>query len=218
MAETLKRAYALIESKDVNDGDRVLRGIATSASVDRMGDVILAEGVRMHGGDIPLFLYHDSTKTVGRAKFGKPTKDGIPFEARLPKVTEDGTLKQRVDEAWQMCRYGLITAVSVGFRPMDDAYEIMKNGGIKFLEIEVLELSLVPVPAQPDAVIQSIKSADPAARSALIQQIKTADQTARRSMYGAHGTRTGVGHATGKSGSPEVSGTHRASRPFFIPE
>jgi HK97 family phage prohead protease len=175
MTEITGRAYALIDGRSFNEGKRQITGIATSPSVDRMGDIIVPEGVQV-AKDIPLFLYHDSEKTVGRAKLHKATKNGIPFEASLPIVEEAGTLKDRVDEAWQMLGYGLITAVSIGFRVIGDGYEMLKGGGIKFLATEVLELSLVPVPAQPDAVIQSIKSADPAARELLLAQIKSADQ------------------------------------------
>lgn len=210
MAEQTTRAYSLIEVKSFDEEQRVIRGIATSMTVDRMGDIVVPDGVRV-AADIPLFLYHDSTKTVGRAKFGKPTKNGIPFEARLPKVEEEGLLKQRVDEAWQMCRYGLITAVSIGFRALEDAYEIMKNGGIKFLEVEVLELSLVPVPAQPDAVIQGIKSADPTARETLIEKIKSADQAARRAASGAKAGGVVSRSVAGSSGfRPDVSGTSKS--------
>lgn len=215
MADKHFRAYSLIETKEWDGDKRVIRGIATHPSTDRMGDIVEMDGVQV-ADDIPLFLYHDSTKTVGRAKFGKPTKNGIPFEATLPKIDEEGALKSRIEEAEQMVRYRLITAVSIGFRALE--YSYIENGGIRFTECEVMELSLVPIPAQQAAVIHSVKSAGPSARAALIQQIKTADQTARRSMYGAQGTRTGVGHVTGKSGYPEVSGIHRASRPFFIPE
>jgi HK97 family phage prohead protease len=182
----MERAYSLLTVKDFSDEQRVIRGIATSPRPDRVGDVVEPMGVSV-AADIPLFLYHDSKKTVGRARFGKPTKDGIPFEATLPKVTEAGALKDRVDEAWQMVRYGLITAVSIGFRVLNSKVESLKDGGLRFLETEVMELSLVPVPAQPDAVIQSVKSADPAAREILIEQIKSADQAARRAASGASG-------------------------------
>jgi HK97 family phage prohead protease len=210
------RAYSLIETKEYDDDEQVIRGIATSPSVDRMGDIVEMDGVRV-APDIPLFLYHDSTKTVGRAKFEKPTKKGIPFEAKLPKVVEEGALKARIDEAWQMVRYKLITAVSIGFSA--EEYSFIEGGGIRFLECEVLELSLVPVPAQPDAVIQSFKSADPASREALLQKIKSADQAARRSLQGAHGTRQVVRRDAGKAGYPDASGPkHPASAGFLMPE
>lgn len=196
------RAYAFMETKEASDDKRVIRGIATSATVDRMGDIIEMEGVSV-AADIPLFLYHDSTKTVGRARLEKPTKKGIPFEAKLPNVTEEGLLKDRVDEAWQMCRYGLITAVSIGFSASE--YSFIEGGGVRFLDVEILELSLVPVPAQPDAVIQSVKAHDPAARSALIKQIKSADTA----LLAASGREQGG--ASGRDLSPGASGIRKSA-------
>lgn len=155
----MHRAYSMVEVRSVDDEKRVLKGIATTPRVDRMGDSIDPMGVEV-ASDIPLFLYHDSTKTVGRAKFGKATKSGIPFEASIPHVPESDSkvLKDRVDEAWAMLKHRLITAVSVGFRALEDGMKPLKGGGWEFLKTEVMELSLVPIPAQPDALITGIKS------------------------------------------------------------
>lgn len=171
----MNKAYSLLELKSLDEDQRVIRGIATSPRPDRVGDVVEPDGVTV-AADIPLFLYHDSTKTVGRATFGKATAAGIPFEARIPHVAEPGILKDRVDEAWGMVRYGLINAVSIGFRALDGAVENLKSGGIRFLKTEVMELSLVPVPAQPDAKIVSIKSLTKEQRDELITVIKAFDK------------------------------------------
>lgn len=163
----IHRAYSILEVKEFDGEQRVIRGLATSPVPDRAGDIVEPMGVKV-APDIPLFLYHDSTKTVGRARFGKPTKAGIPFEATLPKISEPGLLKDRVDEAWQLVKYKLVTGVSIGFRVMNDAYERLKDGGIRFIETEVLELSIVPVPMHQLAQIETIKSADQAARRAAL--------------------------------------------------
>lgn len=148
------------EVKDFKEDERRIIGIATSAAEDRVGDVVEPMGAKFES-EIPLFLYHDSRLQVGTAKLGKPTKNGIPFEAMLPKVIEDGSLKELVDEAWQRVKYGLLKKVSIGFRVLNDAYEIIKEtGGLRFLETEILELSLVPVPANPQAAITAFKSLD----------------------------------------------------------
>lgn len=171
----MKKAYSLLELKSFDEDERVIRGWATSPRPDRVGDEVMPEGVTSAAGGIPLFLYHDSTKTVGRAILGKATPEGVPFEARLPAVSEPGILKDRVDEAWGMVRYGLINAVSIGFRTLDGAVESLKSGGVRFLKTEVMELSLVPVPAQPDARILSVKSLTEAQRDDLIESVKEFD-------------------------------------------
>jgi phage head maturation protease len=187
----LNRAYSIVDLKSVDDEQRVIRGMASTPSVDRMGDIVEPLGARA-ASDIPLFLYHDSNQTVGRTRLGKPTKAGIPFEASIPHVKEAGRLKDRVDEAWQMLKYRLITGVSIGFRPMADGVERMKDGGMRFKDFEILELSLVPVPAQAEATITSIKSLDNAARAASGHQRSVATSP------GASGTAT-TGHSTNRS-------------------
>jgi phage head maturation protease len=77
---------------------------------------------------IPLLLHHDSRLPVGTVKLNKATKAGITFEAQLPDISEPGTLKDRIEEAWASVKAGLIRGVSIGFRALDDGIEVMKNG------------------------------------------------------------------------------------------
>ena len=186
----MNRAYSLFTIKSIDEEQRVIRGMATTPSTDRVGDIIEPLGVKV-AKSIPLFLYHDSRETVGRAFLEKPQKDGVPFEARIPKVSEAGRLKDRVDEAWQMLKYRLITGVSVGFNVLNDAYEVMKDGGYRFLETEILELSLVPIPANAEATITSIKSID--------QAQLAASGRALSASPGVSGTSKGIAHSPNRN-------------------
>lgn len=168
----MNRAYSLLSVKRVDEDARVITGTATTPSVDRMGDIIEPLGVKFKN-PLPLLLFHQSDSPVGTVRFAKPTADGIAFEAKLPNVTEAGKLKDRVDEAWQSLKAGLIRAVSIGFRaldPFDETVERIKGGGLRFLKTEVLELSLVVVPANQDATIDVVRSLDTAMRAATGQQ------------------------------------------------
>jgi prohead serine protease len=156
------RAYSLIEVKSVDEEQRIIRGIATTPTLDRIGDVVDPMGAVIRGS-INLFLYHNTNLPVGSVDFGRPTKKEIPFEAQIPDVREDGTVRDRVNEAWHSVKYRLLRAVSIGFNIIDDGVELLKNGGLLFTKWEMLELSLVGVPANPDAVITAFKSANPAA-------------------------------------------------------
>lgn len=152
------RAYAILEVKDLSEDRRTLSGIATTPTPDRVGDVIEPLGVQV-APVIPLLLFHDATKVVGSVRFGTPTKTGVPFVAQLPFIDEPGALKDRVDEAWGMVKHKLITAVSIGFRAIGKV-ESLASGGLRFLQTEVIELSLVPIPAQIEATITSVKALD----------------------------------------------------------
>lgn len=109
---------------------------------------------------MPLLWQHSHDQPVGHVTFAKPTKTGIPFTAQLPIIKEAGRLKDRVDEAIQSMKYKLVAAVSIGFRALKGGAEVMKDGGYHFKSWEWLELSLVTIPAQSEAVITAIKSID----------------------------------------------------------
>lgn len=165
-----RRAYSYLTIKAVNDEKRIIRGIATTPALDRVGDVVEPLGVKFKN-PMPFLWQHDAHKPIGTVKFDKPTADGITFEAELPTLDEPGTLKDRVDEAWQSIKLGLVRAVSIGFRAIE--YSFIENGGIRFTETEVYELSAVTIPAQAEAVMTSIKNMD-AAGLAVIKSFDTA--------------------------------------------
>jgi HK97 family phage prohead protease len=153
------RAYSLFEVKSVNEDQRIITGLATSPTPDRVGDVVEPLGVKFKN-PLPLLWQHRSDQPVGTVKFDKPTKNGITFTATMPKIAEPGPLKDRVDTAWGEVKAGLVRGVSIGFRELE--YARIENGGLRFLESEVLELSLVTIPANAEASIQTIKSIDSA--------------------------------------------------------
>lgn len=153
----MDRMFSLIDVKSVNDGERVIKGIATTPSTDRMGDVVEPLGASF-AEEIPLLWQHQHDQPVGHVRFGKPTKAGIPFTATIAQISEPGELQARVDLAWQSVKSLLVRAVSIGFRAIEYAFK--DEGGIHFLKTEILELSLVTVPANVDCTITSIKSID----------------------------------------------------------
>ena len=163
----MNRAYSILNVKGMTDDDDFvyIEGIASTPSVDRQGDVVEPEGAKFTT-PMPLLWQHDASKPVGHMTFAKPTKSGIPFKAQIPKIAEPGTLKDRVDEAIQSLKYGLVSAVSIGFKIMENGYDVMKGGGWKIKDWEWLELSLVTIPANSEALISSVKAIDLAALSA----------------------------------------------------
>lgn len=161
------RAYSVLETKmfDEDDDKFYIKGMASTPTPDRMKDIVDPMGAKFKT-PMPLLWQHNHEKPIGLMTFAKATKDGIPFEAEIPKIKEAGTLKDRLDEAIQSIKYKLVAAVSIGFRPIEDAYEFMENGGIHFKEWEWYELSAVTIPANAEAVITAVKSVDKALLSA----------------------------------------------------
>lgn len=161
MEEVIYKATSLLTEKSFEDGDHfVIRGFATTPTPDRVGDVVVPDGIVFRSNDIKLHLYHDTRLPVGNAIFRQPAKKGIPFEGRLPYVKEDGVVKDRVNEAIHSIKYDLISAVSIGFRAIDGQVDILQSGAYKFKKWEIIELSLTSVPMNPEATFQAMKSID----------------------------------------------------------
>ena len=53
---------------------------------------------------MPLLWQHRADEPVGMVEFAQPTKEGIPFRARLAQIDEPGELKSLIDKAWQAVR------------------------------------------------------------------------------------------------------------------
>src|ERR1044072_8859349 len=105
-----------LEVKGLNEGERTLLGTATTRNVDLMGDVVESSGaLYSEPPNIPLLWMHNHTMPVGVVDRLHKSDDSIRFQARIAKVSEDGALKTRTDEAWQTLRAGLIKGVFLGF-------------------------------------------------------------------------------------------------------
>lgn len=137
--------------------------MASTPETDRAGDVVEPLGARF-APEIPLLLHHNKQTPVGVARL-RATAAGIEFEAELPIVAEAGAVRDEVDRAWTSIVHKLIRGVSIGFKPFEDAIERLKSGGLRFLKSEILELSLVTVPANQSATVAVVRSLDQAASS-----------------------------------------------------
>jgi hypothetical protein len=214
------KAYSLLTVKSIDEEKRIITGIASTPTADRVKDIVEPMGAKFKV-PMPLLLYHNGTLPVGTVDFAKPTKEGIPFRASLPNVKEEGTVKERVNEAWHSLKYKLLAAVSIGFNPLEGGVELMKNGGLRFKAWEWMELSLVSVPANPDAVILGFKSmdseeihkalgtnpSDEKERNELINKIKSADTALQAASGHKH---------VGEAKPPGVTGTKTAAKSGFF--
>lgn len=154
----MNRAYSFLEIKAVGEEERTISGWATTPDVDRVEDVIEPLGVTFKN-PLPLLWQHEHDKPIGLVQFGTPTAKGVPFTATLPKIEEEGKLRDRIEEAWQSIKSGLVRAVSIGFRSLEDE-RIAGSWGTRYIRTEVFELSAVTIPANASATITSIKSFD----------------------------------------------------------
>lgn len=152
------RAYSLLEIKDLNEEQRIITGIASTPTPDRMADVVMPAGAQFKL-PIPLLWQHDSDCPIGQVTDAKVTKSGIEVVASIAKgVSED------IDKAWNLIKAGLVRGLSIGFRGLEQD-SIPNSWGIIFNKWEWLELSCVTIPANAEATITSVKKFDTKASS-----------------------------------------------------
>ncbi|MGF6467606.1 HK97 family phage prohead protease [Paraburkholderia youngii] len=169
-------AQSLVTINRAVDESRIIEGIASTPATDRYGDIVEPEGA-VFRTPLPLLVNHNPAETVGQVLLGAASVAGITFRAQLAKIEVPGPLKDRVDGAWQAIKAGLLAHVSIGFRALKT--EQMHDGGIRYLSWEWLELSLTPLPANPNARIENVRGRSVAELIELELQLDRADRPRR---------------------------------------
>ena len=127
---------------------------ASSERMDREGDVIKSDGWVLDNfkdGGVLLWGHDQNKLPVGRVLWVKQDDGNLLGKARFNRQTQ---LSKDVEK---LVRIGDLTGISVGFRALESE---KTPEGIMFNKQELLEVSVVNVPANPDAVIHTIKNLD----------------------------------------------------------
>ncbi|MFW1748781.1 HK97 family phage prohead protease [Acinetobacter guillouiae] len=146
----LHKSFGSFEIKAVDDEKRTFKGVASTPNQDRSKDIMVPTGAKF-SLPMPLLFHHDMRQPIGHVTEAKVTEKGIEVTLHIPEIKEEGLLKQRVDEAYQSLKYGLVKGLSVGFLPEWDLAIMLKGGGIQFDEWEWYELSLVTIPCNRES-------------------------------------------------------------------
>jgi HK97 family phage prohead protease len=143
---------------------RALRFTISTGSVDREQDVISIAGWDLKNylrNPVVLWGHDASMLPIGRA-FDVAIEDGA-LKASIEFIPTDTPERGAFAESvYRLARAGFIAATSVGFRPLkwDYTRDAARGAddwfpGIDFEEQELVELSVVTVPANPEALIEA---------------------------------------------------------------
>jgi hypothetical protein len=150
--------------------------LISTPSQDRQGDVVIPEGclptIAWYEANPMVFFAHDSMSppiALSYNHLGGPgiwiDREGVWSLARFHGKT------QLSDEVFRLCVEGILKAASIGFKPRKaevipgtfDSEEAENEGkidfnfgGLLFTEWDLYEYSVVPVPANPEAVRHSL--------------------------------------------------------------
>jgi len=152
----MDRLYSVLEVKDLSSEKREFSGVASTIGTDRMGDIVEPRGAQFKL-PLPLLWQHNANKPIGHVTSLSINKDSIVMDAKVFKTDTQGGLRDRLEEAWESIKMGLVRGLSIGFRAID-AEPIKDSLGTKFNKWELLEVSSVTIPANMEASIQTIKS------------------------------------------------------------
>lgn len=153
----MNRAYSTMTVKAVNEEQRIITGIASTPEADRADDIMVPEGAK-YTLPMPFLWQHESDEPIGHVIDVKVSPRGIEATMQIAKVEEEGRLKERLDEAWQSIKAGLVRGLSIGFLPIESA-RIEGTWGSKYLQWDWYELSAVTIPCNTSGRITSVKSA-----------------------------------------------------------
>ena len=157
-----------IEDEDEDEYQKLvkantLRFVGSSPSPDRHGDVVNAKGWNLDNfKKNPVFLWQHNQN---EAPIGNSINEFVDEEKGLVMDIFFHGLTEKSAEALMLYNAGVMKGVSVGFRPlelkeMDDEERKdlgMSPFGTYYESQELLELSAVSIPANPDALLETQK-------------------------------------------------------------
>lgn len=155
----MRKAFASFVLRQADDSTRTISGIASTIRTDRMGDVVVPEGAKFKL-PMPLLWQHDSSSPVGTVDAAQVSDTEIAVTASIPMTDTPSPLRDRLVEAWESVKLGLVRGLSIGFQSIEDE-PIKGTYGIKFKTWEWLELSLVTIPANADAGVTVARAFEP---------------------------------------------------------
>ncbi len=129
-------------------GEREIRIVATTGVIDRQGDIVDPLGVQLdnYKPNNVVLAGHDPSQPIGNAW---PSIVNGRLEATV-RFAPAG-VSAKADEFCGLYKSGVMKAVSIGFQPIES--EPLAGGGRRFTKWELLEISLVAVPANSEALV-----------------------------------------------------------------
>ena len=139
-----------------DDSPLVIEGEASTKDMDRMRDIIdpkawkEKDALKGYINNPIILAYHRHDKPIGRATEVRPTDNGLSIKATISKAAT---------EVYSLIQEGILKSFSVGFIAKDMDYDRDKDS-FNIKEIELVEISVVSVPANPYTTFSVSKSFD----------------------------------------------------------
>jgi len=133
-----------------------IEGYASTNDIDRVGDVVPPQvweaGLQNYLKNPIILAFHDHDDPVGRMVEHKVDNKGLWIKARISAAAE----------VFRLIKDGVLTAFSVGFRVKDAEYNSAAEVFV-VKELELIEISVVSVPANQNTLFSLSKAFDSSA-------------------------------------------------------
>ena len=163
----LRKQYATTAlEQDEEENSRKITFTITTEAKDRDGDIIRSDGIdttQFEANPVVLFAHDARRPPIGRAINIDKGSGAIAATAEF--MDNDVDTSGFSDMIFRMVRSGFLRATSIGFIPTK--FEFLEDEedegsdpfgffvGFDFTESELLEFSIVPVPANPEALVDA---------------------------------------------------------------
>jgi hypothetical protein len=151
---------------------RLVDFVLNTGKADRYNDIIAGDGWELDNykkNPVVLWL-HNQSFFAGPGPMphaGLPIARGVNLEVVVDSLLGSADFfKQEgediseaakfIETTYQMVKGGFLNAVSVGFAPLEHTRDD-ERGGINFIRQELLEFSVVPIPADSDALRRAVQ-------------------------------------------------------------
>ncbi len=147
---------ALSDGQAVDGQARTIRFVFSDGTVDRAGDRIDPEGWDTEDflkNPVALWAHDSYSPPIGRASNIGPVAGKLMGDIEFMPAD----ISAFADSVFRMVQGGYVKAVSVGFRPIEWTFTNDKDRpyGIDFTKQELLEISVCPVPCNPNALLEA---------------------------------------------------------------
>lgn len=130
----------------------LIEGYASTNDIDRAGDVVSTkvweQGLENYLKNPIILAYHDHRQPCGRMVEHKADSRGLWIKARISSAAE---------EVFKLVKDGIMTAFSIGFMVKDAEYN-QATEVFMIKEIELHEISVVPIPCNQNTLFSLSKA------------------------------------------------------------
>lgn len=157
--DELEQKSITLEVKASADETNVIEGYASTfgGEPDHVGDIVaqgaFAKTIMTRGNQVKMLVNHKWSDLIGKVIELKEDNYGLWFKAKISDTP-------RGNEIMTLVKDGVLDRISIGYRTIKSKWDHEKHTRT-LEEVELYELSVVPIPANDRAVITGAKNNEP---------------------------------------------------------